>query len=181
MQRRTMLAVDPSGPPQWPSTVAGQATEPPRTRVFVYGTLRRGCSNHGLIARSEYLGEAVTDTGYSMLHLGGFPGVVKKGNYSIYGELYEVDEATLRQLDRLEGHPSFYERRLITVLPTSQELQQKLGGGDQEQRWITAQCYLLPDIWLEQKSRGGSNLITTGDWLRRSKEASVSKNVGVEC
>ena len=46
----------------------------------------------------------------------GFPTVVDRlGLYPITGELYDIDEMTLRVIDRLEGHPNFYQRRLTEI------------------------------------------------------------------
>ena len=47
----------------------------------------------------------------------GIPFVFKGDAVShIYGELYRVDELTLKMIDRLEGHPSWYRREEIEVL-----------------------------------------------------------------
>ena len=80
-------------------------------KVFVYGTLMRGFSNHYLISSCKYLGQATTVEKYSM-HVGDFPFVNKSPPQSIIlGELYEVSEDYhLEQLDELEGHPNEYIR-----------------------------------------------------------------------
>lgn len=124
--------------------------------VFCYGSLRKGFGNHGLLVdgKAIYKGDAFTDGHYTMLHLGGFPGIVPKGNTSIYGELYEVDDRLLKSLDRLEGHPTFYHRHDINVLPTS-------GKGNQV--WITALGYVLPEEWLNERH----TIIDSGDWQQR--------------
>ena len=47
----------------------------------------------------------------------GIPFVFKGDAVShIYGELYRVDELTLKMIDRLEGHSSWYRREEIEVL-----------------------------------------------------------------
>ena len=77
-------------------------------RVFVYGSLKRGFGNHGVIKDQTFIGKAVTiDNDWEMFSLGGFPGVVK-GNKRILGEVYEVDDRGLSSLDELEGNGSFY-------------------------------------------------------------------------
>jgi gamma-glutamylcyclotransferase (GGCT)/AIG2-like uncharacterized protein YtfP len=79
-------------------------------KVLVYGSLKKGFGNHPILRDSEYLGEAQTlDSKYSMISLGGFPGLID-GNHRIEGELYEVDEDTFHRLDMLEGNGSFYQR-----------------------------------------------------------------------
>jgi gamma-glutamylcyclotransferase (GGCT)/AIG2-like uncharacterized protein YtfP len=80
------------------------------TKVFVYGTLKRGWGNHRILEESNLLGECVTHPNFTMVHLGGFPGVLMGGETAISGEVYEVDELTMNRLDGLEGYPSFYNR-----------------------------------------------------------------------
>ena len=84
--------------------------------VFVYGTLKKGFSNHRLLASSELLGAAQTVKMYAMYSTG-VPIVVKDESISpIFGELYRVDEVTLVYLDSLEGHPDWYRREEVEVL-----------------------------------------------------------------
>ena len=83
--------------------------------VFVYGTLRKGYWNHRLLENSKFLGEARTKEKYS-LYADGIPYVVKIPRTHIKGEVYEVDEETLRRLDQLEEHPDVYYREEIEVL-----------------------------------------------------------------
>jgi gamma-glutamylcyclotransferase (GGCT)/AIG2-like uncharacterized protein YtfP len=85
------------------------------TDVFVYGTLLAGESNHRLLDRAEFVGEAETEVGFTMLDLGSFPGVVRAGEGRVVGEVYQVDERTLAKLDQLEGHPYFYRRERIRL------------------------------------------------------------------
>lgn len=70
-------------------------------KVFVYGTLLSGLSNSALLNDAKFIGEG-TMSGV-MYDLGSFPGV----NYGlgvIHGEVYDVDELTLGDLDYLEGY-----------------------------------------------------------------------------
>lgn len=85
-------------------------------RVFVYGTLRRGYYNHELLKSSEYLGDYHTGLGYTKIQGPGFPFLVKDPDgEGCLGEVYNVTSLTLEMLDRLESHPDFYVRSLITV------------------------------------------------------------------
>lgn len=83
------------------------------TLVLVYGSLKKGFGNHGCLGDSPMLGTVITPPEYTMYSLGGFPGVVLGGDTAISGEVYEVTDATLARLDRLEGVPTFYDRHLI--------------------------------------------------------------------
>lgn len=90
-----------------------------KTRVVVYGSLKRGFGNHRLLdaPSTRFLGRDVITGPYVMVSLGGFPGVVevedKTVSNDILGEVYEVDVDTLHSLDLLEGHPEFYTRRKV--------------------------------------------------------------------
>ena len=73
------------------------------TRVFVYGTLKRGGENHSWIAGQQFVSLAKTRSVYRMFDLGGYPGMVRENQgLSIDGELWEVDAAGLARLDVLE-------------------------------------------------------------------------------
>lgn len=80
--------------------------------VLVYGSLKKGFHNHRLLESSKLLNDNVFFTG-KMASLGAFPCCTQHGNTKITGELYEVDDVTLSRLDSLEGHPSFYERKIV--------------------------------------------------------------------
>ncbi len=73
------------------------------TRVFVYGTLKRGGENHGWIEQQQFIAEARTLPLYRLFDLGGYPGMIRSDEgLSIQGEVWEVDEAGLTRLDILE-------------------------------------------------------------------------------
>ena len=82
-------------------------------RVFVYGTLKMGRRNNGLLAAATYIGEAKTEPKYTMYSVGYFPYVTEGGQQTIQGEIFDVDEATLNELDALENHPAWYERKVV--------------------------------------------------------------------
>lgn len=82
-------------------------------RLFVYGTLMRGHPNHGLLRGAAFLGPHVTEPAYTMLHLGGYPGVRKGGRTAVAGEVYRVSAAALARLDRLEDCPRLFVRECI--------------------------------------------------------------------
>ena len=81
--------------------------------VFVYGTLKRGASNHAWLAGSSWLGEACMP-GLVLHDLGPFPMAVV-GAGTVHGELYAVAAAGLARLDQLEGYPRLYDRRLLPL------------------------------------------------------------------
>ena len=88
--------------------------------VFVYGTLKRGCCNHGWIRGGFFVGEAQTEAGFRMYDLGGYPGMYEApGNgLSIRGELWRVTDEGLSRLDILEDlEGGDYRRESIGLLP----------------------------------------------------------------
>lgn len=87
--------------------------------VFVYGTLKSGMSNSYLLDNSLLVGPYQTDPEYTMVDLGHFPAVILSGSSSIKGEVYLVDQSVFEDLDSLEGYPTFYDRGLVNVYPTS--------------------------------------------------------------
>lgn len=90
-------------------------------RVFVYGSLKQGFSNHRLLLDSEFLGESRTlSRKFNMVSMSSFPAVEKGGVYSIEGELYEVDGWTLSDLDALESNGYFYQRELVKLVDGSE-------------------------------------------------------------
>ena len=117
-------------------------------RIFVYGTLRAGYGNHQrLLRKAQGLDlKACTQPGFRMFSAGGFPMVaalpVEQGGGVVQGEVYEVDDATLLALDRLEGHPQWYRRTPVL-----------LGNG------MSAETYLMP---LERCAT--YPVVASGDW-----------------
>lgn len=84
-------------------------------KIFVYGSLKEGFWNHGLLSHAHYVGGMATEPHYQMLNLGAFPGVIEDFDHGIpiWGEVYEIDNTTLSLLDRVEDHPDFYKREEI--------------------------------------------------------------------
>ena len=80
--------------------------------VWVYGTLRRGESNHSLLQECAYLGQWWSPPTFYLIDLGEYPGIIK-GQQSVLGEIYVVDESTLLRLDALEEVPHEYSRDML--------------------------------------------------------------------
>jgi gamma-glutamylaminecyclotransferase len=83
--------------------------------VFVYGTLRQDEVNHDLLAQARFVAEGRTEPSFELFDLGSVPAMSTGGETAVLGEVYAVDDATLARLDRLEGHPSFYQRTQIRL------------------------------------------------------------------
>ena len=89
----------------------------PKNLIFVYGTLRKGHCNHHLLKDAHCYGVGSSEASYAMYLKNGYPYITSsEARYPIVGELYSVDDDTLAQLDKFEGHPRYYERREIPVI-----------------------------------------------------------------
>ena len=94
------------------------------TRVFVYGTLKQHGSNHRFLAGQEYLGEAQTAGGYVLYSIGDYPGMVRSADVAhfVAGEVWNVNDACLAQLDALEGiDEGLYARETVELAPPFNE------------------------------------------------------------
>jgi gamma-glutamylcyclotransferase (GGCT)/AIG2-like uncharacterized protein YtfP len=88
------------------------------TPLFVYGTLKRGGSNHYQLAGQTFLGPARTAPGFTLFTLGAYPGLVAAptDTRGVTGELWFVDDACLARLDVLEGLADGLYRRAPIAL-----------------------------------------------------------------
>lgn len=89
--------------------------------VFVYGTLRKGESNSHYLNEAECVEENCLIEGTLYDTKCGYPALLQtKGKISVVGELYEVTDKELKQLDELEdyhenGTNNLYERILAKI------------------------------------------------------------------
>jgi gamma-glutamylaminecyclotransferase len=117
--------------------------------IFTYGTLMRGEVNHRLLATARFVAEAHTEPCFELFDLGHFPAMSAGGETVVRGEVYAVDDQTLVRLDRLEGHPEFYQRTPI-----------RLADGQE------VQTYLMDDARARRRPA-----IALGDWRAHRKRA----------
>jgi gamma-glutamylcyclotransferase (GGCT)/AIG2-like uncharacterized protein YtfP len=117
--------------------------------IFIYGTLRRGCARSMSVRFPDSVFIAGAEVSGSLYDLGSYPGLrLDDSGSSVTGEVYQVDDETLRELDEFEA--SSYYRRKQVVIPH---------GGD------TLMCWTYepdPEFYSLDK------LITSGDWLEYS-------------
>jgi len=98
---------------------------PALEKVFVYGTLKRGEPNHNWLTKarngtSRMLSKGTTvekyplviATKYNIPFLIDAPTI----GHNVEGEVYEVDNEMLKNLDILEDHPIFYTRRKEPII-----------------------------------------------------------------
>lgn len=126
------------------------------SRVFVYGTLRKGGSNSALLQDAHF--EAHTElTGFKLYTLGRFPCILPdpERNAILKTESYLVTDDILARLDQLEsyygdGHPKNLYNRIT----------------------VTSNCGKTGFVYVFSAAqwpiyRKNSALITNGDWMDR--------------
>jgi len=78
------------------------ATDARRHRVFVYGTLRQGGSNHHRMEGAEFIAPATIKA--RLYRIDWYPGLISDpAACPVVGELYTVDDSQLAALDEYEG------------------------------------------------------------------------------
>lgn len=104
--------------------------------VFVYGSLRKGASNHWRLDEAIFIRkEAVAGT---LLKIDWYPGLILGGESLVKGELYQVSPELLAELDAFEGIGQTGEYRRVKV----------------------------GDFWVYEWLKGteGYEMIRSGDW-----------------
>jgi len=124
-------------------------------RVFVYGTLRKGFGNHRLLEDAKFIGDGEISGHLYLCY--GLPMVLRhkdtpreegsSGTPRVVGEVYEVDQFQLGDLDTLEGHPTCYKREVTNVTM-------------EDGTSIPAHCYFMPQHRLHKNA----TLIESGDY-----------------
>ena len=96
--------------------------------VAVYGTLKRGYSNHSVMGTSKFVGSGRTMHTYPMV-CSGIPFVLpRRGEgHNVKVELFMVDKHQMQPIDSLEGHPHNYIRRKTPI---------RLENGDIVMAWL---------------------------------------------
>lgn len=116
----------------------------PSHLLFVYGSLKRGHRHHAELERGRFVRTVVTAAAYRLLLLGDYPALTC-GSRPVCGELYEVDDALLSNLDAFEGDG--YRRGWV-----------ELSDGGEVQTYFAASAStcgaleLSTDEWLEPRA-----------------------------
>ena len=118
--------------------------------VFVYGTLRRGGVGAMSIRfpNSRFVADAKVSG--SLYDLGAYPGLIlDESNSLVVGEVYEVDDETLKKLDDFESASHYWRKQVKISL-----------GTHIRKCWIYAPN---PEAFSRH------TLITSGDWIEYAK------------
>lgn len=87
-------------------------------KLLVYGSLMEGLGLHAALRKSLRVGFDLKPKvrGWQLVDLGAFPGAIPGTETQfIVGELYAVTSDALRELDRVEGVPTFYDRVRVSA------------------------------------------------------------------
>jgi gamma-glutamylaminecyclotransferase len=109
--------------------------------LFVYGTLRSDQPAHGLLRGARLVARARTEPRFTLVEMDGYPALVEGGGTSVAGEIYEVDEAVLSELDRYEDVPQIFQRETLRIA--------------EHEVWV----YVLPP-----QHAAGRPSLPSGDW-----------------
>ena len=94
-----------------PARKSKSATYKGKHFIFVYGTAKRGGPNHYRLRTSPYHGVRHAE-GYVRVMRHGVPAITR-GLGRVRGEVYEVSDVTLKQMDAFEGY--YWPRRRIQL------------------------------------------------------------------
>jgi gamma-glutamylcyclotransferase (GGCT)/AIG2-like uncharacterized protein YtfP len=114
--------------------------------LFAYGTLRQGEIQHGLLAGAKFLRMVSTPPAFHLVEVAPYAALVRGGATRVAGELYELDLATWRNIDRERQVPQLFTRETIelddgtsadTYLLTSEQVRgrRRLAHGDWKKRF----------------------------------------------
>ena len=124
-------------------------------KIFVYGTLKQHQPNFGIIKGGIFcgVGKLGKGNGYRMVSLGAFPALIPASydqSQVIHGEIWDIDEEQFKNVEYLEGYPTFYDRERLNVK-------------DSQNNDHHCFVYYIPD---ELSSRELKS-VETGTWLGR--------------
>jgi gamma-glutamylcyclotransferase (GGCT)/AIG2-like uncharacterized protein YtfP len=129
-----------------------------RHLIFVYGSLRHGGENamSNTFPDSKFVGPATVSG--NLYDLGAYPGMLLNSSSStVVGEVYEVDDERLKELDHFEASSEYWRKQVEITLGTSKQM-----GWTYEPR--SSLCSDRP-------------LITSGDWIEYVKTRSLGSRL----
>ncbi|WAM36708.1 gamma-glutamylcyclotransferase family protein [Caldicellulosiruptor acetigenus] len=83
--------------------------------LFVYGSLLSHNSNNYLLNGCKFIGKAVLE-GYGLYKVSWYPAIVPKEGSKVAGEVYEVDETLIKEIDDFEDEGELYRRQEVDVI-----------------------------------------------------------------
>lgn len=138
-----------------------ETTDP--IRIAVYGSLRKGLSNHGIISDEKLVGTFDSKPVYTMYSVHEYyPALMTDGLTSVKMEVYEITEEAFDKVNRLEGYISegnrsnLYNRESIDT------------------------PYGKAFVYIYNQSIAGLHAVSSGDW-KKYKKVSQLVNEGASC
>tara|TARA_R100001594_G_scaffold22760_1_gene44176 strand:- start:3505 stop:3915 length:411 start_codon:yes stop_codon:yes gene_type:complete len=124
-------------------------------KIFVYGTLKQHQPNFTIIKGGWFCGVGKLDksNGYRMVSLGAFPALIPadpNDSQDIHGEIWDIDSEAFKNVEYLEGYPTFYDRDRLIVSDSQ--------GAEHE-----CYVYYLPDRLSSKELKS----VKMGTWLGR--------------
>ena len=131
--------------------------------VFVYGSLKKGYENSHYLTNSKFIGNAISaNPEFQMYSVHeGYPALTK-GDEFVKGEIYEINDEKLKDLDRLEGYPNYYNRDVFQFFCDGKRINAFVYYFKNERdysSWI--------DFYLKKESPRISRHLNTAEWLKR--------------
>lgn len=128
--------------------------------VAVYGSLRKGMGNHGVLNGTDFVSTERKELPFDMISLGAYPALLpKEGESLITFELYRMNDVVqLHSLDALEGYNggsgryNLYERRIIEL-----EGMEPFWIYYMDDREGYSQGYVDEGDWVKYRTNGNSN------------------------
>tara|TARA_R110001606_G_scaffold392142_1_gene560817 strand:+ start:1777 stop:2148 length:372 start_codon:yes stop_codon:yes gene_type:complete len=117
--------------------------------VAVYGTLKKGFGNHGLMAQAQFLG-CDTLTQICLYDIGPYPGARLEASAGIEVEVYAISQAHLAELDVLEEYDFAAPARSLYI------------------RALLPTRYGLAWVYLYQGQVSGKPCLRSGTWQPQS-------------
>lgn len=140
------------------------------SKVFVYGTLRAGFERHWILEGCTYHGRSVVSG--ELFFLGKFPGA-RPGSGHIIGEVYDVTDEKLQELDKIEGFlPGREDHSLFNRVKTQCRF---FKDGNTLEVWI---------YYITQRFVNYGKKINCGDYFRymyEQKNLSDESHIWVTC
>lgn len=126
--------------------------------IFVYGTLRGGGHWNGVYLEGK-TGKPAVIEGLELFDIGSIPAAVKSDLHGerLVGEVFEVSDDTLTDIDHLECHPTWYKREQLTTT-------------DGDLVWVYLQK--------KERLRSTSRKVLSGDWMQHTAGTGWSASRG---
>ncbi len=116
---------------------------------FIYGSLKKGLHNHSFLKDrgANFIKTVSTlEPTFDLISLSAFPGLIP-GNFYVQGELFDIPQRHVYELDRFEGTPDFYKRIKLKICPLKEVFGYMYMGETQGRQGIPVSNIKNTKIW----------------------------------